>query len=126
VECDALIDELCDLQHDLGKYILLPLSFLPADAPAVEIRAALRRALSETRSNRDRVVPARELWREFQAAVGDSLEHLSTYAALRRAVERALAWEEMTGELDRAAVTADLAAVRPAVRAVIDEVKRGR
>src|SRR5258705_320194 len=64
-EREALLDRVLDLQHDLGKYLRLPLRMLPGDAPANEVHAALREALLETRRAGAGVKSARSLWEAF-------------------------------------------------------------
>ena len=126
-ERQQLIDELLDLQHDLGKYIHLPLSFLPRDAASADVSTAVRRALFETRAGPGGVRSAREIWSTFEGAMADRLNRYASFAVLRDVVERALAWEAAAradAEIDRSAVTADLTAVTQAVRNVIDEVNR--
>jgi hypothetical protein len=126
MEREDLIDELLDLQHDLGKYILMPLSFLPSQASDDEVHAALRRALFETHKGPRGIRSARQIWTHFEANLGAELDERSSFAPLCAAVERALAWERAEPPIDREAARADLAAVMPAIRDLIDEVKRER
>jgi hypothetical protein len=122
---EELEDLLLDLQHDLGKYIRLPLSFLPAEAATDEVRAALCTALVETRRSPRGVRSARAIWDAF---AGEAREHLTSspaYAALVQTVERALAWERALGgddDIDRPRLERELGAVTPAIRAVIEEL----
>lgn len=112
----ALADLLMDLAHDLGKYIRMPLAFLPRDAPAHEVHAALRKALLETRPGPR---SARQVWAGFLAEAG-VLPDTPAFHAMRDAVEHALRWEAVARaantELDRTEVEADLNAVHKAVR----------
>jgi len=129
MEREQLIDVLLDLQHDLGKYILLPLSFLPREATPAEVRAALRRALFETHKGPSGVRSAREIWTEFETTMTGALGGYQSFAPVCASVERALAWEAIARDdspVDRDAANADLAAVVPAVRNLIDEVNRDR
>lgn len=123
---EELLDELLDLQHDLGKYIQMPLSFLPQDASAAQLSTAVRKALFETRSGPDSVQSARSIWSAFESRFSAQLESYETFVHLRKVVERALAWESANGELNRDEVSADLAAISPAIRNVIDEVNSER
>ncbi len=116
-----LAEHLLDLQHDLGKYLRLPLDLLPATATPDQVREAVRTALHATRRGAGRAVGARALWQAFLDAASDDWRDLSGAEALQQAVERALAWEAAVeaGEmLDRARVHADFAAVGAAIRGV--------
>jgi len=42
---EAILEQLDDLQHDLGKYIVLPVTLLPRDADQDELRGAIHTAL---------------------------------------------------------------------------------
>lgn len=122
-----LLDALSDLQHDLGKYLRLPLAMLPADADERAVRAAARDALRRTRRGPNGTTDAATLWSDFRVEVG-AVEGWAAAAALAEAVERALAWDARLDDgapLDRAALTADLSAVSPAIRALMDAVADG-
>ncbi len=111
---DDLLDALSDLQHDLGKYIAMPVTMLPASASDADLREALRSALLETRRSPAGIRSARSLWDAFLAEVGDALTETPGWRPLNAAVDRALAWEaRLAGNapLDRGAVTDDLRAV---------------
>lgn len=118
-----LEDALSDLAHDLGKGIHRPLAWLPAEADAGAVRAAVEEALFATRRRGDERTSAATLWGAFLAEVGPRTG--AAWAAMVAAVDRALAWGAWTGPLDRAQVQADFAAVTPAIRAVLEEIERG-
>ncbi|MEZ4472607.1 MAG: hypothetical protein R3F60_17860 [bacterium] len=119
----TLVDLLADLQHDLGKYLRLPLAWLPADADDAGVHAAAREALLATRRVGGQTHAAADIWRAFLADVQGHLDDRAAWPPLVATVDRALAWaERLDGPLDRAALTADLAAVGPAIRTLLDEV----
>lgn len=120
-----LEDALAELAHDLGKYVRLPLAWLPADASAADVRSAAEQALFATRRAGDQRTAAAQLWRDFRAEVGDHLTAFAGWAALCKAVETALAWADRLDAIDRAQITADLSAVAPAIRRLLDEVSSG-
>lgn len=120
-----LEDALAELAHDLGKYLRLPLAWLPADASAADVRAATEQALFATRRSGTRQTSAATLWSAFLAEVDAHLTGYSGWAPLVDAVQAALAWSDRLDALDRAAVTRDLSAVAPAIRALLDEVSHG-
>jgi hypothetical protein len=123
---DDLLDVLSDLQHDLGKYLLMPVTMLPADASDAALREALRAALLETRRGPAGVRSAATLWSTFQAEAGEALARLPGRRLLTTAVDRALAWEgrlDGNSPLDRGAVTADLRAVTDAIRALMAQLQ---
>ncbi len=116
---DDLLDALSDLQHDLGKYIAMPVTMLPADASDADLREALRAALRETRRSPTGIRSARGLWEAFLAEVGDALAQTPGWRRLHVTVDAALAWEtHLSGNapLDRGAVTDDLRAVSEQLR----------
>jgi hypothetical protein len=121
-----LLDVLADLQHDLGKYIRLPISMLPRDASPAELREALATALLRTRQSPRGTRSARAIWQEFETEAGADARAYPSYTALEAAVERALAWEMTAAReaavIDRAALESDLAAVSSAIRKLIEEV----
>lgn len=125
-----LEDALAELVHDLGKYLRLPLAWLPADASPDDVHAAARQALFATRRAGSTTTTAAEIWTAFTDEVGDNLTHLAGWSTLTQAISRAFAWgDRLNGPIaepiDRAAVTADMSAVSPAIRALLDEVSRG-
>lgn len=130
MEPDAFLDLLLDLEHDLGKYLLLPIAWLPKSASEAELREALRRALTETRSQGGQTRSARSLWGAFEAEVAThpELEQHPGFARLRAAVERALGWERelsQLGGLEREAIERDFRDVRRAITDLAREVQRG-
>ncbi len=115
----ALREALLDLDHDLGKYLGLPLALLPVGADADAVRGAARTALLRTRRSGGVATPARELWAAFRAEWDVDASPLGV--SLRRAVETTLTWELRLDEvIDRAALERDLADVRRATRAWMD------
>jgi len=128
MKADATLDLLLDLKHDLGKYMVLPIALLPGDADAAALRAALERALRQTRSTRGVTRSAREIWQGFHDELAAVLAPESGLDDLRIAVERALAWEHalsVQDALDRAALERDFHAVQVAIAALIDEARGG-
>jgi hypothetical protein len=135
---DATLDLLLDLKHDLGKYLLLPLTLLPRNADGPAVREALTRALLQTRT-RSRAasgaggehpgyVSARELWAGFSAELARAGLGGARIVPLQQAVERALAWERVLAEqssIERAAVERDFRAVQAAIAQLIAEVGDG-
>ena len=122
---ETVLDLLFDLQHDLGKYLRLPVAMLPAEAAPADLRAALAEALLRTRIGPSGTRSARGVWTAFLADLADrpglDLE------ALRTSVETALAWETAL-EADRplpsrSEILADLDGVTAAIRALIMEVE---
>ena len=123
----AVIDLLEDLEHDLGKYIRLPLAMLPRDASNADIRVAVERALLQTRRTHTSTQSASEIWSKFQRAAGPQLRDRPGYRVLIEAIERALAWaveldREPSAPIDRPRLERDLGAVGQAIRAAIREV----
>lgn len=119
---------LMDLQHDLGKYVAMPLTFLPAGAGPRDVKQALHKALMETRPGKGRPEGARALWERFRQEAGEDVLVVPGYRAMEQTVERALCWESVAASpdaaVDRAAVEADLGAVTPAIRTVIQALER--
>lgn len=131
---ESLADALADLAHDLGKAVRRPLAWLPADASDADVRQAAEEALLATRRKGSERISAQALWDAFLAEVEPPQVGTGgpavgpAWAAMVAAVERALAWAarlDPPEPLDRAALEADLAAVTPAIRALIEEVERG-
>ncbi|MEL6543612.1 MAG: hypothetical protein AAFQ82_03240 [Myxococcota bacterium] len=124
---EALVNELYDLQHDLAKYIRMPLTFLPSHATDSELRDAMRRALRETYRRGDEVVPAHRLWREFVHETPASIRRLESFSTLERAVTRALAWEHSIDQhdqpIDRSSVLTDFAAITASIDLLIVDVE---
>lgn len=126
---EELLDLLSDLQHDLGKYLRLPLSLLPRDADAAAVRTALETALLKTRRGPAGARAAQEIWEAFLEEARGRLSSFAAFAPLEGAVSRALGWRralEGGPAIDRAAVEADLGAVSAAIRALIEEVQSAR
>jgi len=128
---EALLDRVLDLQHDLGKYLRLPLRMLPKNASDADVHAALHEALLTTRRDaKGAVRGARAMWDEFASAASSSsgdLAKSAAFTALRAAVERALTWESALADpkktISRAAVDDDFAAVQAALAALRDELE---
>ena len=118
IDDEELVEILLDLQHDLGKYLRLPLVWLPADAGPEAIRRAATEAIRATRRTASGTRSAVELWAAFEAEVDGALDDRPERAALDEAVERALAWDARLDEpiIDRAALLADFNAVDRAIR----------
>lgn len=118
------LDCLWELEHDLGKYLNLPVTWLPEDAAPREVEEAVRAALFETRSSPRGVRSAREIWDGFARECEELLKTASRGEALVRAVDKALAWQDklQAAPAHRDAVTADFAGVAEAIRALIEEV----
>jgi hypothetical protein len=68
---DELVEQLEDLRHDLGKYIRFETRFLPPDADAAALRAALRADLLQTRRRGDEIESAWALWRRLRPSLLD-------------------------------------------------------
>ena len=119
---EPLADLLLDLAHDLGKYIRMPLAFLPKDAPNPQVHAALQKALLGTRPGQT----ARQVWDQFLRQAGP-LPSQPPFVRMQAAVDRALQWEQLAqaegGQVPRSQVEADLDAVGPAVRAALRAVQ---
>jgi hypothetical protein len=123
---EDLIDAVAELEHDLGKYLCLPLALLPRPAGPEDVRAALCTALLETRKGPRGVQSAEDLWRAFAAEAGPALRGRPAYDRLAAAVAGALAWRAhlSPGEaVERERVEADLRAVAEAIRALREEVE---
>ncbi|MDD5309932.1 MAG: hypothetical protein PHU25_21655 [Deltaproteobacteria bacterium] len=125
---EVLLDMLADLQHDLGKHVLVPVSMLRRGAGPVEVRAALEVALRRTRTGPSGVRPARAIWESFAAKHAGALRGRPSYAALEEAVTRALDLERLINggtNAPRDDIERDLAAVGRAIRVLAEEVLRG-
>mgnify|MGYP003980109211 CR=1 FL=1 len=123
---DDLLDALFDLQHDLGKYLCLPLAWLPADATPEEVRQAALKALLETRSGPTGNRSSNDLWQAFVEEVGGELKDTHKWPALTTAVIQALAWSETLQKADappnRHTITTDFTRVAHAIRDLIKEL----
>lgn len=130
---EATLELLLDLKHDLGKYLLLPLSLLPRAADDAALRDALERALLRTRTRKvagqEQVQGAREIWQAFAVELAGSGLPRAQLTGVDAAVERALQWERALqardAVLERAAIERDLGAVQSAIAQLIDEVRNG-
>jgi len=129
IPLDDLLEALHDLKHDLGKYIRLPVSLLPHDASADEIRDAVVCAIDETRKGPRGVVSAKELWSAFVRECGDGCASFPTYERLGPAVERAASLRERIDmpeeRVERSEIERYLGEVRAAIQALIEEVENG-
>ena len=126
---DDIVDALDDLQHDLGKYLRLPLAFLPKDAPPDAVRAAARKALFETRRAGPTVQDAQSIWDTFRVEIDGALDAFPTFQALAKAMERATAWGSTLREehrpVERLDIEADFSAVGQAIRDLRDAFDAG-
>jgi len=126
---DDIVDALDDLQHDLGKYLRLPLAFLPADASAEDVREAARRALFETRRAGAVIDDAASIWGRFREEMNGALDALPTFHTLTTQVDRALEWSQPLREhqaaIDRLRIEADFSAVGQAIRDLRDAFDAG-
>ena len=122
-----LIDLLLELQHDLGKYLVMPLLFLPKEAGPEAIREALHKALFATREGPRGKRTARAIWEAFLDEGGAALRLARGLPQLSATVERALGWASHVDDpkLDRGQLEIELGAVAPAVRALIRELEDG-
>jgi hypothetical protein len=126
------LELLLDLKHDLGKYMLLPLAFLPRDADAAAVRAALARGLLRTRSRRtvggEETQSAREIWQASLPALRAGTLPQPALVELEGAMERALAWERVLHDdvaFDRVAVERDLLIVQRAFAELLQDMIHG-
>lgn len=123
---EDLLDLLLDLKHDLGKYIVLPVSMLPADAGTEQVHQALEMALMRTRVGPRGVRSAGQIWKEFVADEQGRLAHLVGRPALTGAVENALALERVLRPGSqppvRLLLRRKLAAVSVAIADLIEEL----
>lgn len=70
-ELEALVEQLSDLRHDLGKYVCFEARFLPAEPDGAALSAALRADLLQTRRRGDAVESAWALWRRLRPGLLD-------------------------------------------------------
>ncbi len=122
---EELLDALYDLQHDLGKYLLQPLMWLPLDADPAQVREAASKALLKTREGPAGTRTADDLWQAFLDEVGAALEDTTAWPQLALAVQQALQWQETLKTADappdRAMITADFKHVAESIRTLIEE-----
>jgi hypothetical protein len=127
---DKLLEDLSDLEHDLGKYIVLPISFLPKDAGKDEILDAVRRALTQTQVKAARTLSAKAIWDGFQKKWSILNGRSESYKSLCSAVDRALGLKEELDlgreRIERGNVQRILGNVREQIEIVIEEVESGR
>lgn len=123
----VVVDRLHDLQHDLAKYIRMPLTFLPSHSTAYDLRDALHRALRETYRRGDRVIRADELWGECVEWLPAPVKQLESFRRLEHTVKRALAWERAIDDpaaaLERSVLLADFSAIGAAIDLLIMDVE---
>ncbi|MSQ82126.1 MAG: hypothetical protein EXR77_04300 [Myxococcales bacterium] len=125
---DELTELLDDLQHDVGKHMVLPVAVLPADSSAAVIQLAVLRSLDKV-----------SIWRQFVARHGGDRYPTSASSdgtligqhagivTITSAVDTACAWADRSGaELQIAAVVADMQAVAAAIRAARSGVADGQ
>lgn len=119
---EDLVDLLLDMKHDLGKYIVMPVAMLPADAPQQALRDALHRALRETRPTGGAARSAAELWEGFVAEGGQPLRELSGFSAVEAAMTTAANWNrslDNEAPIDRQALLSDLRTVGETIGSLI-------
>jgi len=133
---DALTVLLDDLSHDLGKYLVLNLRFLPADGSdqRSELLDAVTQGLLRTHHKDGQDIPAHEVWARWLVALDDAdpqrtIRSLPAFEKLVSVVETALAWAEPHLDEDRilanaAQARADLMAVPEAIRDLIKQARK--
>lgn len=126
---EELVESLYDLNHDLGKYIRLPLAMLPENASPSEVVSAIVEGIERTRKGPSGIRSAQDIFNAYHEEWGGVLSALETYRKLEEAFDRAVAWSRRVtdgnADFDRAGVLTDLTAVGAAVAAVLAEVERG-
>ncbi|MEL6758756.1 MAG: hypothetical protein AAFP04_00005 [Myxococcota bacterium] len=124
---ETAIDRLYDLQHDLAKYIRMPLAFLPSHATPDEVRVALQRALRTTYRRAEDVLPASMLWQQCADSLPDAVRAHASFERLERVIERALAWDAAIDDvrvtIDRNRVLGDFGAITAAIDLLIADVE---
>ena len=124
---DELLDLLADLQHNLGKYIRLPMAMLGEGAGEEQYRTALKCALLQTRRGPSGVLSAQQIWDDFVQEAGGRLRGMVEFKALVTAVKQALAWEIYidpgSPPMPVADIQDDLASVSEAIRHLMEGVK---
>jgi hypothetical protein len=92
---DELLDILLDLEHDLIKYLRLPLSLVQVtDSPEI-IRETLRKALFETHKGMAGTRSARVIWMGFLDESRGAMDKFKAFGRLTQCANRMLAWEAM-------------------------------
>ena len=126
---EALEESLYDLQHDLGKYVRLPVSMLPKDAPWETVVEQAIAAVERTRKGPSGVVSAKMLLDRFAADWEEKLASVSLYQSVKSAVAETAVLvgriREGDSSPDRAEVEAVLGAVSEAIGRLMDEVLNG-
>ena len=124
---EELLDLLADLQHNLGKYIRLPMAMLGEGAGEEAYRGALKSALLETRKGPSGVLSAQQIWDDFVKEAGGRLRGLGEFKALVSAVKRALEWEVYVDPgsppMPIADIQDDLASISEAIRHLMEGVE---
>ena len=123
---DNIYEALCDLRHDLAKYIRMPIAWLSEEAGQEELRSALELALFKTRVHAGSTTTAREIWERFLVDQRASLSQYHGFESLTESVEKALNWAHALDKsdlLDRGTILADFEHVAGTIRSLIEEVK---
>ncbi|MBR58740.1 MAG: hypothetical protein CMH54_12060 [Myxococcales bacterium] len=123
---EPLLDALLDLQHDLGKYLTLPIAWLPEDCPESELRQAVLKALQETRTGPSGNRSAQEIWSSFVTTHSTEAKAHAVFDRIQQAVEQALAWEGQINDnkpIQRTAVLQDFRAVAQVITTIIREMQ---
>ncbi len=79
-----------DLQHDLGKYLRLPVAMLPAAAGSDELREAVCEGAFRTRRGPAGVRAAQEIWDDLCAEAAGRLDAFGAWERAGRALKQAL------------------------------------
>ena len=66
---EALVEQLVDIRHDLGKYITFEVRFLGADPQDEELREALKSDLYSTLRRGEHVLSAWDVWEKLRPDV---------------------------------------------------------
>ena len=105
-ELETLVEDLADLQHDLGRYITFEVRFLDSKPDTEALRAALTADLLHTRRHGDAVEDCQAIWGRLRPT---RLEGDPDLLALDLAME-ALRSADLAGDrpdLDRTAALAN-------------------
>jgi hypothetical protein len=123
---EALEESLYDLKHDLGKYILLPVSMLPDDATREAVAAQTRRAILQTVKGPRGELSAAALFEKFALEWKETLASFETYREVERSVAAATALLDELAQkgpvLTRARAAAVLGEVSCSIQRLMDEV----
>jgi len=127
---EEFLEDLCDLKHDLGKYILLPVALLPKDAEPDELLDAVRTALDRTRMSGNQTLSAAVIWDRFVEKWKGKQLPAEAFQNLRFAIERALELKEQLHSgrtpIDRDNIQQILGSVRAKIEEMIAEVENER